>query len=257
MELIAAPLDLLLFLFFVAIVAGFLDTLAGGGGLIAIPALIMAGVPPLFALGTNKLQGSMGTATSTYMMVRSGRVTWKLVKPLMLSAFLGSAMGTITVQFIDTEALAYAIPAALLLIAIYFAFSPKPAQEARPPRLSRSTFGRLVVPGIGFYDGLFGPGTGSFFTLAGVSLRGQDIIDATATAKTLNLATNLASLIIFAVAGKIVWTIGLAMVCGQAFGAWAGSHCLLRINPRYLRYIVVLMCLAMLARYAGQQGWFA
>jgi hypothetical protein len=101
---------------------------------------------------------------------------------------------------------------------------------------------------------MFGPGTGSFFALSGVSLRGQGLIDATAVAKALNFATNIASLIIFISAGKVVWLAGFTMMGGQFIGAMCGSLCLLRINPKYLRYLVVAMCLAMLTKYAVSSG---
>ena len=250
-------LEILVFLFFVAFVAGFLDTLAGGGGLIALPALIMSGIPPLSALGTNKLQGSMGTATATYMMVRKKKVLWSDVKYLMLSAFIGAVMGTIAIQFVNTELLAFVIPVVLVCIAVYFLLSPQPQKEGGTPRLSMGKYQKFIVPSIGWYDGMFGPGTGSFFALAGVSLRGNGLIDATAVAKTLNFSTNIASLIVFLVAGKVVWLVGGVMMLGQFFGAWAGSQCLFRANPKYLRLVVVAMCIGMLGKYAFSMGWIA
>jgi uncharacterized membrane protein YfcA len=104
---------------------------------------------------------------------------------------------------------------------------------------------------------MFGPGTGSFFALAGVSLRGHGLIDATAVAKTLNFSTNIASLMVFLLAGKVVWLLGILMMIGQFAGAWGGSHCLFRIHPKYLRLIVVAMCLGMLTKYVFSRGWFA
>ena len=106
-----------------------------------------------------------------------------------------------------------------------------------------------MVPLIGFYDGLFGPGTGSFFTLAGRSLRNQNFLQATAIAKTLNFSTNFASLLVFIFAGQVIWLLGLIMMLGQFIGAWLGSHCLFKIPVQYLRYLVVLMCFAMLIKY--------
>ena len=245
----------LLFLFGVASIAGFIDTLAGGGGLLTLPALILSGIPPHFALGTNKLQSSMGSGTATFMMFRTGRVSWQTVKPLMQTAFFGSLLGTIAVQFINPGALNYIIPAVLIIIALYFLLAP-PLHATGVCRVSDNGYRRFMVPMIGWYDGMFGPGTGSFFALAGVSLRGQGLIDATATAKTLNFATNAAALLIFLMAGKVVWLAGLTMMIGQFLGAFAGSLCLLRINAKYLRILVVTMCLGMLARYAFATGWF-
>ena len=248
-------MESLLFLFIAASIAGFIDTLAGGGGLITVPALILSGIPPHTALGTNKLQSSMGSGTATFIMFRKGRVSWPNVKNLMLAAFIGSLMGTVAVQFIDSSVLSFVIPAVLVLIALYFLFSPQLSEVERHPRISDNLFKKLLVPVIGWYDGMFGPGTGSFFAMAGVSLRGQGLIDATVVAKTLNFATNIASLIVFLIAGKVVWLYGFTMMAGQFIGAAGGSHCLLRINPRYLRILVVTMCLAMLVRYAWSAGW--
>ena len=249
MELNSFSNDLLIILFFVAIAAGFIDTLAGGGGLITMPALMISGVPPLAALGTNKLQGSVGTATSTYMMLKHKRIYLHDVKHLMLLAFIGSALGSITVQFINVNALSFIIPPVLLLIAIYFVVSPMPNENHSKPRLSNKKYLFGVVPTIGWYDGMFGPGTGSFFSLAGVSFCGHGLIKSTAIAKPLNFSTNVASLLIFMTAGQVVWVLGITMMFGQMIGAWLGSHSLLKINPIYLRVIVVLMCIGMLIKY--------
>lgn len=255
-DLDTIPVESLPLLFAFAALAGFIDTLAGGGGLITIPALIMSGAPPLLALGTNKLQGSVGTATATWHMLRSGRVIWAEAKWLMLAALIGSAAGTIGIQFIDTKPLSFVIPGALVLIAVYFIFSPRPRDPPSAPKMSAKAFRNLVVPGIGCYDGMFGPGTGSFFALATVALRGKDIVSSTASAKALNFATNVASLTVFVFAGKILWVAGAAMMCGQAIGASIGSRCLLGIRPGLLRWIVVAMCLGMLTRYGRSQGWW-
>ena len=257
MELANFSVELLALLFLVAVLAGFLDTLAGGGGLISMPAIILSGVPPLAALGTNKLQGSMGTATATYVMLKNKKITWDNVKFLMLTAFVGSVLGTITVQFIDATVLTFVIPIVLLLIAIYFLISPMVASSsAVKVKLSANKYQNAVIPVIGYYDGMFGPGTGSFFAMAGVSFRGHDLITSTAIAKALNFATNIASLIVFLIAGQLVWVIGLLMMLGQAIGAWLGSHFLFKINPAYLRFVIVLMCTAMLIKYADSVGWF-
>ena len=131
MEFTSLSFEVLLFLFSIAAIAGFIDTLAGGGGLIALPALMMSGIPPLYALGTNKLQGSMGTATATFIMLRKRRVLWEDVKLLMLAAFIGSTLGTIAVQFVDTAILTFVIPTTLVCIAVYFLISPKPRNHSK------------------------------------------------------------------------------------------------------------------------------
>lgn len=263
MEIAGFSLEVLSLLFAVAVIAGLLDTLAGGGGLITLPALILSGLPPLAALGTNKLQASMGTATATYLMLKNKRIAWNDVKLLMLAAFAGSVLGTITVQFINTDILSLVIPAVLLFIASYFLLAPlistlpKSSVPDSAPKLSLLHYRNRVIPPIGFYDGMFGPGTGSFFALAGVACRGQTMLSATAVAKSLNFSTNIASLIVFLFTGKIVWAIGLLMIVGQFIGAWLGAHVLFKINPSYLRGIVVFMCLAMLVKYSDTMGWIS
>ena len=253
MEIANFSIEILLFLFVIAMVAGLLDTLAGGGGLISIPALILSGVPPIAALGTNKLQGSMGTATATFLMVKNKKIDPKATLPLMITAFIGSFLGTIALQFIDAAVLTFVIPAVLLIIAVYFLIAPKVKPDKN--HLSDSVYRGGVVPSIGFYDGMFGPGTGSFFALAGVSCKGYDLIKSTAIAKSLNFSTNIASLIVFLFAGHIVWVIGLIMMLGQAVGAQAGAHFLFKINPAYLRGIIVMMCVGMLMKYSMSMGW--
>ncbi|BBM01165.1 UPF0721 transmembrane protein [Microbulbifer sp. GL-2] len=255
MEFTGCSLELLSILFLVAVIAGLLDTLAGGGGLITVPALILSGVPPLSALGTNKLQGSIGTATSSYMMIRSNKISWDGIKNLMLSAFIGAAIGTIAVQFVDTAFLSFIIPIVLLLIAVYFLISPSMIQNNDEPKLSSRKYKYGVIPFIGYYDGMFGPGTGSFFTLSGIACRGQDLLTSTAMAKPLNFSTNIASLIVFLLAGQVVWVVGILMMVGQVIGAWIGSHCLFKINPTYLRGVVVLICSTMLIKYVHSMGW--
>ena len=255
MEIAQFWIELLSFLFVIAIVAGLIDTLAGGGGLISLPALILAGIPPLAALGTNKLQGSMGTATATYLMFRNRRISYQESKPLMQSVFIGASIGAITVQFINTDVLSFIIPMVLLLIVVYFIASPLMKKKSNKNHLSNRAYKNRVVPAIGFYDGMFGPGTGSFFALAGVSCKGHDLITSTAIAKSLNFATNVASLIVFFTAGHIVWVIGIIMMLGQLIGAYFGAHFLFKIKPSYLRMIVVIMSTSMLIKYSYSMGW--
>jgi len=242
-------------LFAVAVFAGFIDTLAGGGGLITIPALILAGIPPLLALGTNKFQAFIGSGTASLMMFRKKKITFHEVKYLMLMAFIGSTIGTICIQFIDVAILSFVIPVVLFLTGIYFIFMPKASDIDRKPKISESSYKYTAVPFIGFYDGMFGPGTGSFLSLSAIALRGMDLIKATATAKPMNFATNIASVFVFLIYGQVIFTIGIIMMIGQAIGAYIASHFLLKINPLHLRIIVIIMCFVMLIKYSMQMGW--
>lgn len=253
MDLALSP-EVLAMLFTAATVAGFVDAIAGGGGLITIPVLLLTQLPPLHALATNKLQASSGSLTASLMVIRGGLVKFGDVRSLFIASLIGSAIGTIAVQFIQAQTLDIVIPIVLVGIAAYFLLAPNAGAIEKKPRLNRSLYQGTVVPGIGFYDGMFGPGTGSFFSLAGVALRGQDLITATANAKVLNFASNIASLTVFIFGGKVVWTAGAAMVAGQVIGAWGGSHAMVRGGTKLIRPMIVTVCVVMLGRYLWQKG---
>lgn len=239
-------LIVLLLLFLVALIAGFIDTLVGGGGLLTIPALLAAGVPPLMALGTNKLQSVGGSGTASISLWLKRQYTIRDIGWWVASAFFGSILGTILVQSIDSDTLSFIVPCVIVIIAAYFILAPRPAQFVSEPKVSRTVYGSTAVPIIGTYDGMFGPGTGSFFVLAGAALRGQDIVTATKYAKPLNFATNLASLCVFIYYAKVLWTIGLVMMLGQFLGARMGANRLMIIDPSVLRYLVIGLCSVML-----------
>ena len=123
--------------------------------------------------------------------------------------------------------------------------------------MSETVYKYTAVPFIAFYDGMFGPGTGSFLSLSAIALRGIELIKATAMAKTMNFATNLGSVIVFLIYGQVIFTVGVLMMLGQALGAYIASHFLLKINPKHLRIIVITMCFLMLLKYSFQMGWIS
>ena len=248
MDLANYSLEILTFLFFVGMVAGFLDTLVGGGGLLAVPALLLSGIPPIYVLGTNKFQGSMGTGIATLLLFRKKKLNWSAIKYLMLVSFIGSVIGGVIVQFIDTKALSFAIPIVLVFISIYFIISPKPKTTSKD-RVSSKSFDKYAVPAVGFYDGMFGPGAGSFFVMTAVMLKKLEIIQATILAKPLNFASNIAGFIVFFSFGHIAFLIGLIMMAGQFIGAFFGTHYLLKANPLIIRFLIVIMSISMLTRY--------
>ncbi|HXP97147.1 MAG TPA: TSUP family transporter [Telmatospirillum sp.] len=247
--------DTLALLFFVALTAGFVDAMAGGGGLITIPVLLLIQLPPIMALGTNKLQGCSGSLTAAIAMLRKKQVRLADVWKPFVAAFLGAGLGTLAVQQINPKALDAVIPLILFGIGFYFLLAPNAGDIVSKPRLGNRLYRYVLVPIIGFYDGFFGPGTGSFFSLIGVSLRGQTLISATAVAKVLNFATNIASLILFVISGKVIWLIGLVMVCGQVIGAYAGAHAAIKGGARVIRPVIVVVCFAMVGRYFWQKGF--
>jgi uncharacterized membrane protein YfcA len=248
MDIANFSIEILTFLFFVGVVAGFLDTLVGGGGLLAVPALLLSGIPPIYVLGTNKFQGSMGTGIATFLLFRKKKLDWNSVKSLMFASFIGSILGGVIIQFVDTQFLSFVIPIVLVFIAIYFIISPKPKSTVGNSKPNKK-FELFAVPVVGFYDGMFGPGAGSFFAMTGVMLKKLEIIQATILAKPLNFASNIAGFIVFFSFGHIAFLIGLLMMMGQMIGAFFGTHYLLKANPLIIRLLIVIISISMLIKY--------
>lgn len=238
-------MELLLILFVVAFIAGWVDSIGGGGGLISIPALLWAGYTPLEALATNKLQASFGSSTATVNYRRHGLVDIKGQKLTVALTFLGSVCGTLAVQQIDSSLLEKAIPVLLMLFAVYFLFSPKISDIDRHQLITPRTFAMTVGFAVGFYDGFFGPGTGTFFTMGYVALLGYGLPKATGNTKLLNFTSNFASLLFFALSGHIVWLTGFAMAGGQMIGSYIGSHMAVRHGTRLIRPVLVTVSLLM------------
>lgn len=238
-------LTLLLVLFAVAMLAGWVDTLAGGGGLLTLPALLLTGVPPVTALATNKSQAVIGTLTATATLFAKGHLRERSLILPVATAALGAALGTWLIQRVDTSWLSWAIPVLLLAVAVYVWLTPHMGKSDSHPRLSEKQWACTCAPAVGFYDGAFGPGTGTFFAAAGVAFRGQTLLTATIRAKLFNLTTNVVSVALFAAAGKVVWTIAATMMAGQVIGAFIGSHTMLAGGTRLIRPLVITMCVLM------------
>jgi uncharacterized membrane protein YfcA len=235
-------IGLLLMLFLSGALAGFVDAIAGGGGLIALPMLLFAGLSPAQALATNKLQGSFGTCASSFYFIRKGLVNLKTFVLQVALTFLGAALGTLLVQQIDPGFLTAVIPILLILIALYFLFSPNVGEEDAHQRISTGLFAVTVGFGVGFYDGFFGPGAGSFFAIGFVCLLGYGLTKATAHTKVLNFTSNIASLIFFVWGGQVVWSLGLTMAAGQLMGAYLGARLVVLKGSRLIKPLVVVIC---------------
>lgn len=230
-----------------AMVAGFVDAIAGGGGLITVPALLAVGLDPVVALATNKVQGSFGTASATWSYWRAGRVDFSLLKKPLAGVLVGAMLGAFAVTLVDTQWLMVLLPVLLVAIALYFLFGPKASDEDAHARLTPLAYAG-VAGGIGFYDGFFGPGTGSFFALSLVSLMGMGLTRATAHTKALNLMSNVVSVVVLAAGGHVLWLLGLAMAVGQVVGGRLGSHAAMRFGPRLIRPLLVVICLGMVVK---------
>ena len=241
--------EIIILLFLVAMVAGFIDAIAGGGGLLTIPALLLTGINPVSALATNKLQASAGSLSASITMIKKGLVRPKTMALSLVLAFVGSMIGTILVQLSPPDFLQKALPFVIGVVGLYTLFSPNLGELPTKPKINQKIYDRTIAPLIGLYDGYFGPATGTFFGLSQAILRGQSLIQATARAKLLNFSTNLASLIFFILGGKMVWTLGFAMMVGQIIGAFFGSHFVIKGGAKFIRPMIVLVCFAMVVRY--------
>ncbi|MDV7144572.1 TSUP family transporter [Tropicimonas sp. TH_r6] len=240
--------ELVALLAMAAFAAGFVDSIAGGGGLIALPIMLMAGASPVEALSTNKLQGAFGAATAAISYGRAGHVDlWSQRWPAVV-AFLASICGALLITNLPTDGVRAFLPWLLIAIAAFFALRPGLSDLDRAPRLGATAFALTAVPAIAFYDGLLGPGTGSFFMLAFVLLAGQGILKATAHTKLLNLASNLGALLLFAFAGHIWWATGLVMAVAQIGGARLGAHMAMRKGARLIKPLLVVVSLTLALR---------
>lgn len=228
--------------------AGFIDSIAGGGGLIVVPALLIAGVPPLATLGTSKLQAQFGSASATIAYARKGHVNLRKQLPTALMAFLGGAIGAMIAGYLPTHLLRIIMPVMLVAIAVYFAFKPNISDTDSQRRIAPFVFALTFVPLIGFYDGVFGPGAGSFYMLGFVALAGFGILKATAHTKLLNFGSNFGAFLVFALSGSVLWKLGIIMGVGQFIGAQIGSSFAMRKGAKLIRPLLIISCLAMASK---------
>ena len=206
------------------------------------------GLPPVAALGVNKAQGAVGTAIAATTYWRRGLVELRPLLPAVIATYAGAILGTFIVQRIDTSRLAVAVPVALLAIAAYFLFAPRLTDADRHARLDFGRYVPLMGFGIGFYDGAFGPGTGSFLTMGFILLFGLGVTRAAANTKVLNLTSNLAALTLFIPSGNVIWPAALAMMAGQVAGGYLGALTGIRFGARLIRPLVVVVSMILAAR---------
>ena len=249
-------IELLALLFSVATFAGFIDAIAGGGGLLTIPALLATGMPPAIALGTNKLQACGGSFSASLYFVRKKAVNLREILLLIALTFLGAAIGSILVQRIDVQSLKVFLPFLVLAIGLYFLFAPSIGDDDKKQRISYPLFAVLVGATIGFYDGVFGPAAGSFYTLSFVLLLGFNLTKAVAHAKVLNFTSNLASLIFFILGGAVIWQVGIVMIIGQFIGGTLGARMVVTKGKRLICPMLVTISFLMVAKMLYDQGFF-
>lgn len=244
------PLELAL-LAAVALVAGVVDAIAGGGGLVTLPALLAAGLPPHLALGTNKGQSVFGSFAALVRFARGGLVDGARARLAFPAGLLGSFAGAALVLVVPPAALR---PVVLVLLAFAALFvglrRPGGAPAAPVSERARPAVTVAVALAIGAYDGFFGPGTGTFLIVAFVGLLGDGLARASALAKVVNFASNLAAVILFAGRGVVLWRIALPMAAAQLVGGWVGAHLAVRRGDALVRRVVVGVALALAIKLA-------
>lgn len=235
-------------LFGTGLVAGFVDAIAGGGGLITLPVLLSSGLHPADALGTNKLQATFGSGSATYHFANAGIVQLKQCAWGIVFTALGAAAGTWLLQGIKPGILRLVIPWLLIAIAVYLLVRPGLGQQQADARLSRNAFHVVFGLLIGFYDGVFGPGTGTFWAMAYVMFLGFDLTQATAHTKVMNFTSNVVSLAMFAAVGRVLFWPGVVMGMGQLIGAQLGSRTVIKGGAKVIRPVFLAIVVAISAK---------
>ncbi|MGO8694058.1 MAG: TSUP family transporter [Rectinemataceae bacterium] len=233
--------------------AGFVDSIAGGGGIITLPALLAVGLPPHLALGTNKLQSSFGSLTAALRYRAAGIVRFRDMIPGIVATAVGAGLGALAVGAVNSGLLRLLIPLLLLAILVFLALRPRFGLQKEEKRVEWLPFWIIGGLVLGFYDGFFGPGTGTFWAMALVGLVGFDMQGATAHTKIANFTSNLVSLAVFLAAGTVLFTIGIAMGAAETAGALAGSRMVLKRGAAFVRAVILVvtgaMILYIVARY--------
>ena len=248
------------FLFAVSVFAGIVDAIAGGGGLITIPCLMLSGLPLMTVLGTNKLQAVVGELTTTFMFIASKEMPLKGLTLGIICTSLGALSGACAVSLFEKETLEIVLPVLMVGITFYSVTSKRlEATEPSKAKLTPQKFMVMCGALIGFYNGFFGPGTGSFWMLAFVVLLGYTIKQATMATKPLNLIGNTVSLVLFIILGQVDYTLGLVMGFGQITGSIIGSNFVISHGNRLVRPVFISVTMIMTAKLIYENifmDWF-
>lgn len=229
----------------VAFVAGGVDAVGGGGGLLSVPALLLAGLPPHAALGTNKGQSVFGAAAALLRFIRARAVPFGRARWMFPLGFLGSLAGAWAVSRLDPKVLT---PLVMILLAVAAVVLVAVRPRAGGERPRATLVGGGIALAIGAYDGFFGPGTGTFLITGFTAFLGLTLVQASAEAKVVNFASNLAAVTLFACQGRVLWAVALPMAAGQAIGGWLGAQVAVRGGDRVVRWVVVTVAAALLVK---------
>ncbi len=239
----------LAFLIFFGFMAAFVDSVVGGGGLISVPALMWTGLPPVTVLGTNKVAAVMGALTSFVTFLRSGKVDGWLIRRLFPFSLVGSAVGVVAVRLVPSEILRPLVVVMLTFVLIYSIVKKEWGRDATYAGMSRRllVLSVLTAFGFGFYDGFFGPGTGSFLLFAFLVI-GFDFIGAAANARALNFASNIAAAILFSYLGEVNFSYAIPMGISMIVGAWCGARVALAKGVGYVRPLFIIMTAVLIGK---------
>ncbi len=235
-----------------SLLAGFVDAIVGGGGLVLLPALFATfpAAPPATLMGTNKSAAVWGTGIATWQYSRRVQMRWQAMLPAALAGFAGAFAGAWTVTVISADFLRKLLPLILVLVLIY-TLARKELGRHHAPRLAghaETAAACAIGLAIGFYDGFFGPGTGSFFVFLFVRLLGYDFLNASVSAKLLNLATNIAALILFTLKGHVWWHFALPLAIANVLGSVLGAHMALKHGTGFVRGIFIFVVSALILK---------
>jgi uncharacterized membrane protein YfcA len=229
---------------FTGFIAGYIDAIAGGGGMIQVPVLLYSGIPPIFILATNKMASLFGTLMASIKYFLSKKISLKVVSiaiiPCLITSYIGSELVMFLPDYIIQWAILISIPVALL-----FLLKKSKNIKEKNTEISNKNIILATAP-IGFYDGLLGPGTGTYMTISMKKFLHLDYIISTASTKPLNLATNVGSAIAFLMAGKILWMIAIPMAIANMAGSWTGSHFAIKGGEAFIKKVLIFVLVFML-----------
>ncbi|GAB2944636.1 TSUP family transporter [Nonomuraea fastidiosa] len=250
------PLEQVLVLLTAAAAAGWVDAVVGGGGLLQLPAILMTGMPTVEAMATNKLSSVFGTTSAAVAYARSSKLDREVAIPGAAMAVVSAGLGAWAAASISADVLRPAVMVVLLAVAAFVTLRPSMGALPEPRLRTRARVVAAVATagiGIAFYDGIMGPGTGTFLIIAFTTILGLDFVSASASAKIINIGTNVGALAVFAVEGHVQWLLGLLMAVCNIAGAQVGARMALKRGAAFVRIVLLCVVVAMVIRLGWQQ----
>ena len=246
------PLLTLALLIGVAFIAGFIDAIAGGGGLLTIPALLTAGLPPHLVLGTNKLCATFGSATASFTFYRRGLFQPRQWKNALVATAVGATFGAVLAHWLPSSWLNQMLPVVVFACGLYLLFGQVPDSGASRTGDIAQLRQWPQGLGLGFYDGVAGPGTGAFWTVSTLLMYPLDLLRASGVARSMNFVSNAMALVVFISTEQVLWVLGLSMGLALMLGAYLGAHSAIRGGAKFIRPVFLCMVLALTARLVWQ-----